>query len=282
MKNKFYVISTPIGNIQEVNQRMINALKECKYLLSEDTRVTQKFLRLIDFQGEWPTLISYHKFNEKNKLNELLELIENNCCGLVSDAGYPAISDPGQIIIQALRENLPTIQVEVINCANAAICALVGSGFINNSFYFAGFLDKKTTAAIKQLQKLKTINSTLILYESVHRIQTTLECIDSIFSSQQICVARELTKQNETYYFGTAKQIGKELTLKGEFVIIIDNNSCESKQIETLNDSHLQAVTELENLGVKTKLACKYVADKHQLNNSTLYNQIQKLKNNKK
>ncbi|WP_033159940.1 16S rRNA (cytidine(1402)-2'-O)-methyltransferase [Mycoplasmoides alvi] len=273
---KFYVIATPIGNMQEVNPRIIDSIKKCSYLFCEDTRVTQKFLNLINLTTPWPKLISYHKFNEKIKLNSLLKLVDDFTCGLISDAGYPSISDPGKIIINEIRQNLKNVKIEVINCASAVLCALVGSGFNNQNFYFHGFLNKQTSFALNELTLLKKINTTLIIFESVHRIIKTLNLIKKIFLNNKICVARELTKKNETYYFGTIDEIIDKLIIKGEFVILIDNT--ENLNLNCINNQNIVDIQELVNLGLRLKDACKFIAKKENLNASDLYEHFQKEK----
>lgn len=223
-------------------------------------------------------MISYHKFNEKNKLFELINLIENYTCGLISDAGYPTISDPGNLIISTIRDKLKNIHIEVINCANAAICALTGSGLNTSNFYFHGFLSKKNNEAIKELSKLITINTTIILYESVYRVVNTLNLMNKFFMDKKICVVRELTKQNETYYFGTINEILKKLTLKGEFVILIDNSKTITKIKQEFENKHIEEIMELISLGLKLKNACKFVAKKYNLDNSKLYAYFQSKK----
>ncbi|WP_027123768.1 16S rRNA (cytidine(1402)-2'-O)-methyltransferase [Mycoplasmoides pirum] len=274
-KNKFFVIATPIGNLQEINPRIIASIENCDYLFCEDTRITQKLLNLINIK-KFPKLISYHKFNEKSKLENLINLIQNHTCGLISDAGYPSISDPGQIIINSIRKQLPFYSVEVINCSNAIICALVGSGFNTSNFYFAGFLNRDNLD--KELELLKNIKTTIVIYESVHRIQNTLLTLDKHFPNKNLCVARELTKQNETYYFGSGSEISKQLILKGEFVIILDNrDELYSKKI-AINSNHISEVKELLNLNVRLKDACKFVAKKSNISNSELYKYFQNKK----
>ena len=276
---KFYVIATPIGNLQEVNIRIEETLKKCDYLFCEDTRITQKFLNLIKLSLPKTKLISYHKFNEKTKLDNLLNLVNNFTCGIISDAGYPTISDPGLIIISEIRKRFSNINIEVINCSSAAICALVGSGFNTKNFYFYGFLSKNENELKNELNYLKKIKTTIILFESVHRIATTLNLIGQVFINEKICVARELTKKNETYYFGLATDLSEQITLKGEFVILIDNNII-AKNIESdFEEDHLKDVKELVKLGLRLKDACKFVAKKNNLIVSKLYDFFQKEKN---
>lgn len=278
-KNSFFVFSTPIGNLKEVNQRFIENVKLCEYLFCEDTRTTKKFLNLIGLNLSNLNLISYHKFNEKSKLEKITELILNHNCGLISDAGYPGISDPGNELIAHLRNNYPEVKIEVVNCANAAICALVGSGFNTKSFYYCGFLGKKPSELKKELINLKKFDTTLIIYESVHRIIDTLKLIKNVFESSKICVAKELTKINEKFYYGNVDDIIKHIDLRGEFVILIDNNKNDDinkKLSKNLIDNWtINSVNELVSLGLRLKDACKYISKQKQLDSSELYKYFQ-------
>lgn len=280
-KNSFFLFSTPIGNLKEVNQRFIENVKLCEYLFCEDTRTTKKFLNLIDLHLPNLKLISYHKFNEKYKLDKTVELILSHTCGLISDAGYPGISDPGNELIAHLRNNYPEIKIEVVNCANAAICAIAGSGFNTKSFYYSGFLSKKPNELKQELINLKNFNTTIIIYESVHRIIETLKIIKSIFDSSKICVAKELTKINEKFYYGDIDNIIKQIDLRGEFVILIDNNKNEkNKKIDKnlIDISTINSVNELVSLGLRLKDACKYISKQKQIDSSELYKYFQNKK----
>ncbi len=248
-------------------------LARADVLAVEDTRVTAKLLNLLGVE-RIPRLVSCHKFNEKSKLAGLLGLVAGHRCGLISDAGYPAVSDPGQPLVAAIRETLPDVAIEVVNGPNAALCALVGSGFDATSFHFAGFLDRADPE--RDLARLRRIKSTIAIYESVHRIAATLKAIAAVFGEARVCVARELTKMNETYYFGTAEGIIPKLTLKGEFVVLIDNarNKAESDAAEALPGA-IEDVRELIGLNVRLKDACKFAAKRHGVPASLLYERLQ-------
>lgn len=280
-KNSFFLFSTPIGNLKEVNQRFIENVQMCEYLFCEDTRTTKKFLNLIGLHLPNLKLISYHKFNEKSKLTTIIELILNYKCGLISDAGYPGISDPGNDLIAYLRNNYPEIKIEVVNCANAAICAVAASGFKTESFYYCGFLSRKSNELKQDLINLKKFGTTLIIYESVHRIIDTLKLIKNVFESCKICVAKELTKINEKFYYGDVDNIIKEIDLRGEFVILIDNNKSDnnkSAKKQLIDNSAINSVNELVSLGLRLKDACKYISKQKQIDSSELYKYFQSKK----
>lgn len=217
-KNHLIVISTPIGNLNEINNRAIQAFKENNYFICEDTRNIKQLFSLLNLSFTNKTFISYHKYNEKHRLNEVLEILKNNNLVLVSDAGYPGFSDPGYVVINACIQN--DIFVEVINGANAYIHALITSGWSNYSSTFYGFLDWKKQEIITYIFP-KTI---LCFYESVHRINETLKIMYEVFGDEEVCVVKELTKLNEVHYYSKLKDLHiPNDELKGEFVILINN-----------------------------------------------------------
>lgn len=210
------VVSTPIGNLQEINQRAVNAFVNNQYFLVEDSRNTTKLFQLLNLDYKNKRFIVYHKYNEQAQLEQALQVLSHDNLVLVSDAGYPAFSDPGYVIINACNDK--NIFVEVINGANAFLDALIVSGWSNEPTCFFGFVDwtKKQT--------INYPNTILCFYEAVHRINETLKLMANYFGDVPVCVVKELTKLNETHYFGSLKsmQIPNQ-ELKGEFVIIINN-----------------------------------------------------------
>ena len=222
-KPHLIVVSTPIGNLQEINERAINTFINNKYFLVEDSRNTTKLLQLLNLDYKDKQFIVYHKYNEQAQLKEALQILANDNLVLVSDAGYPAFSDPGYVIINACKEQ--NIFVEVVNGANAFLDALIVSGWSNYPATFYGFID---------WSKKQTINypaTILCFYEAVHRINETLQLMSSYFGDLPVCIVRELTKLNETHYFGTLKTMQIPVDeLKGEFVIVINNLKQEKSQ----------------------------------------------------
>ncbi|WP_027119586.1 16S rRNA (cytidine(1402)-2'-O)-methyltransferase [[Mycoplasma] testudinis] len=269
----FYVIASPIGNLNEFSARAVDSMADIQYLFCEDTRTTKKLLSLLKIDFNHLKMISYHKFNEVQRTSEFLDYVKKYNCALMSDAGYPTISDPGQILINEIRTKLPQVKVEVINGSNAILCALAGSGFPSEHFYFGGFFERNIKELHEQLNAAKKIPATLIFYEAVHRIKNSLLIVDEVFKNLKVCVARELTKLNECYYFGTAKSICEQLTLKGEFVILIDNNDASITPFEhnNLNDAII-LIKNLVQYKMRLKDACKYAAKVFKLESSNLYN----------
>lgn len=244
--HKLYMAATPIGNLSDISDHLLIVLENINYIFCEDTRVTQKLLDILNIQNK-PKLISFYKFNEHEQIKKAQEILLKDDVLLVSDAGYPNISDPGFGLVKYCVDN--KIEIEVISGPCALIHALVKSGISTNTFMFLGFLNPKRTQQLIYLESLMNVKTTFILYESVHKILNTLKNISEIFTNNKICVCKELTKMHETFFYGTANEIINQLNesnLKGEFVIIIDNNNVlelENKWIEKAKKLKLMNLT---------------------------------------
>ncbi|MFC4024138.1 16S rRNA (cytidine(1402)-2'-O)-methyltransferase [Oceanobacillus longus] len=219
-----YVVPTPIGNLEDITYRALNILRSADLIAAEDTRNTKKLLNHFDISIP---LISYHEHNKLARGEQLLERIEKGeLIALVSDAGMPAISDPGFEIVQAAIEM--DQKVVVLPGANAALCGLVGSGLPSEEFYFYGFLPRKKKAKMEELDRLKRLKATLLFYESPYRIKDTLKAIQEQFGTRRIAIARELTKRFEEFVRGTTEELitwAEENELRGEFVIVVEGES---------------------------------------------------------
>ena len=217
---KLALVPTPIGNLEDITLRAIRYLKEADIIFAEDTRVTQKLLKHLGIQQK---VISFHAHNEHRFLERSVQIVEESeLAVLVSDAGTPAISDPGFLLVRAcLQKN---ISIECLPGPSALIPAIVGSGFPCDKFIFEGFLPHKKGRQTR-LKELSTEERTIIFYESPHRLLKTLEQMLPFFSeSRQICVVRELSKMFETYHRGTlSEQIAyfKETAPRGEIVLLV-------------------------------------------------------------
>jgi len=268
-----FVVSTPIGNLTEMNQRAIDTLTMVNDIYCEDTRVTAKLLNAFDIKGK--NLVSYHLHNEYDKTQEVLDKVkEVKHIALVSDAGYPLISDPGQHLIQAAIEQ--DINVVVINGANALLPALINSGFKTIPFTFIGFLDHNQKQAKKELSQYKDYSHTLVLYESVHRYKKTLNTILEVLGDVSVCISRELTKINEEHIYGSASQLlNEDLDLKGELVISIDNtNTIENTQIS--DETLIEQVNLLVAQNTSKKNAIKEIAKKYGKEKNYVYDLVHK------
>lgn len=222
---KLFVIPTPIGNLEDITLRSLRILQEVDTVLAEDTRVTRK---LLDHYKISKPVLAYHQYNEHQQLNNYIALIHRQQgVALVSDAGTPAISDPGFLLIRACIQD--NIEIECLPGATAFVPALVNSGFPADKFYFYGFLPHKKGRK-SAIEKLTAIQETIILYESPFRLIKTLEELKTAFGEEHpVCVCRELTKIYEETIRGNISDVltyfSAKNSIKGEFVIIIDKKS---------------------------------------------------------
>lgn len=217
-----YIVATPIGNLKDITLRAIEVLKEVDFILCEDTRVTKKLLDRYEIKTE---TLSYHQHSKLQKIQKIITLLkQGKNLALVSDAGTPGISDPGnQLIEEVFKVGLQTVHVSPIPGASAVSAAASISGFPMDRFVFMGFPPQKRKRS-KFFEEVLRSKYPVILYESPHRIIKTLEELKELNQKLQVVVCRELTKKFETTYRGTVdevlKQLKKDIT-KGEFVIIV-------------------------------------------------------------
>ena len=222
--SKLFVVPTPIGNLEDMTFRAVNVLKEVDTILAEDTRVSGKLLKHYGIEKK---MISYHKFNEHKIVENIVERIKSGeTYALISDAGTPAISDPGFLIVRECIKN--DIEVETLPGATAFVPALVNSGFPCDRFFFEGFLPHKKGRQTR-LNFLKELPYTVVLYESSHRLVKTLQQIKEFFGeTRRVSVSRELTKIHEENVRGTVTEVLEYFsnkTVKGEIVIVVEGNN---------------------------------------------------------
>lgn len=224
MSTQLYLVPTPIGNLEDITLRALRILKEVDLILAEDTRTTGKLLK--HFEISTPQK-SYHIHNEHKTLEQIIDLLKGGqIIALVSDAGTPAISDPGYLLVrECLKHN---IEIECLPGATAFVPALVKSGFPTDRFTFEGFLPHKKGRQTK-IQSFKDEKRTIIVYESPHRLIKALEqFVEFLGEERKISVSRELTKIYEETITGTAKEVlefFKQKGVKGEIVIILEGNN---------------------------------------------------------
>ncbi|MDC3417948.1 16S rRNA (cytidine(1402)-2'-O)-methyltransferase [Aquibacillus salsiterrae] len=267
-----FIVPTPIGNLEDITIRALNTLKAVEVVAAEDTRNTRKLLNYFEIKT---TLISYHEHNKEERENRLLELLaDGQHIALVSDAGMPAISDPGYEIVKACIAN--DYPVVVLPGASAALCALVGSGLRTDEFYFYGFLPRKKKERDTEIERIKQIQATILFYESPHRISDTLQYLSDHFGDREMALARELTKKFEEYVRGTASELlewSKQGTMKGEFCIVVEGND-EEEQMDHWweNLSVIQHVNHyIEIKQWKSKDAIKKVAEERNIPKRDVY-----------
>ncbi len=217
-----YLIPTPIGNMEDITIRAVNTLKMVDVIFCEDTRVTLQLLKHYDINKK---LISSHEYNESKNKEKLLEYLKSGLnVGLVSDRGTPIISDPGYELANFAIEN--GYNVVSLPGPTALIPALTSSGISPMPFYYYGFLKPQDSARRKELEFLKNIDATLIIYEAPHRINKTLIDLGNILgNNRKISISREITKKYEEIYRGTIKElIEQNNEYKGELVIVVEGN----------------------------------------------------------
>jgi 16S rRNA (cytidine1402-2'-O)-methyltransferase len=220
---KLFLVSTPIGNYDDITLRAIKVLNEADFIICEEYKEARRLLSNLKIEKE---LIALNEHNEKEIVNEiLLKILEGKSAALISDCGTPLFSDPGHLLVEVCISQ--KIEIIPIPGANSLLPALTGSGFDTEQFYFAGWLSPKKEIRRKQLFDLKRINEIIILMDTPYRLKTLLADVVKILGKNiRISLAYQLTMRNENFYRGTAAeilQIAEKQNLKGEFVLVLNN-----------------------------------------------------------
>ena len=274
MPGTLYIVPTPIGNLEDMTLRALRVLKEVELIAAEDTRHTQ---HLLAHFGIHTALTSYHEHNERDKARTLVARLKSGASiALVSDAGTPAISDPGyRLVIDAIRAG---IQVIPLPGASALTTALSASGLPTDRFFFAGFLPAKTQERKAKLQGLRSESATLVFYEAPHRLKESLADVLQVFGEREIAIARELTKVHEEFLRGKLSEIigllgGHEI--KGEIVIVIQGAAGEAQ----VSDAELQAmIRQLMADGMGMKEIAELLGKRYGLPKKEVYKRALELK----
>lgn len=274
MSGKLYVCPTPIGNLEDMTYRTVRILNEVDLIAAEDTRHSIKLLN--HFEISKP-LTSYHEHNKDSKGSYLIDkLLNGEDIALISDAGMPGISDPGEEIIKQAIEN--NIDIEVLPGASASIIALVGSGLETRKFAFEGFLDRDKRVRRQQLEEVKEERRTIIFYESPHRLKDTLKDMLKILGNRKIAVNRELTKKYQEVIredIETVIEIFNEKEVKGEFVLIVEGFKGEITKKNSYDDlNEREYVIALLEEGKNKKEAIKIVCKDRKLQKDIVYKQV--------
>lgn len=276
---KLYLTATPIGNLEDMTYRAVRVLREVQWIAAEDTRQTRKLLSHFEIQTR---LISYHEHNKRASGPELIRLLKSgDSIALVSDAGLPAICDPGEELVRsALEEGIDVVPVPG---ANAALSALIMSGLPTERFVFLGFLPRERKHLEPALLELKREKGTAICYESPHRVEKLVEAIVSVLGGQrELCLVRELTKKYEESIRGKAEELLerlKEVPPQGEYVVLIGGATADADEDSTEGTwwkelSPEEHVHHYEQQGMTPKEAIKQAASDRGLPKRELYNQI--------
>lgn len=273
-KGKLYIVGTPIGNLDDITIRAVNTLRNVDVILAEDTRQTLKLLNHFEISKH---MISYHRHNEDDKIEKIVEILNSGKnLALVSDAGMPIISDPGQNLVKYLVKN--NYDIEVVPGVTALITAIAKSGLDSTRFTFEGFLSVNKKQRKERLKSLVNETRTMIFYEAPHKILSTLKDMYEYFGNRDICIARELTKIHEEYRYTNFKDAIiniEENGIKGEIVLVISGasedkiNEEKNKEIEQINS--LELVKEYMKNGDTKKDAIKKVAKLKGVNKDVVY-----------
>lgn len=267
-----FLVATPIGNLGEMTYRAVETLKNVNFIAAEDTRNTVKLLNHFEISTK---LISHHEHNIVSSIPKIIHLMqENNDIALVSDAGYPAISDPGYELVKEVIEQ--GYNVVPISGANACLDALVVSGIAPQPFLFYGFLDHLDKKKKKELEDLKNYKETIVFYESPHRIKKTLTIMKDIFGDRKIALCREITKKHEEINRGFISEILEVVDdMKGEMVIVVEGNHQEIEEV-VYEQSIAEHVNEYIEKGMSTKDAIKEVAKQRDISKNKVYQEYHK------
>ncbi|NLC55046.1 MAG: 16S rRNA (cytidine(1402)-2'-O)-methyltransferase [Erysipelothrix sp.] len=261
-----YLVATPIGNLSEMTPRAIEVLKAVDVIAVEDTRVTGKLLKHFEIENK---MIVHQKHNEQASSDGIIKLLEQGKdVALVSDAGYPLISDPGQSLVNKAISH--GFNVVPISGSSAILNAVIASGLDTSAFSFIGFLPIKQTECRLKLSEIENRQDTLVFYEAPHRLKKTLAIIEEELGNRYICIAREITKQYEEFIRGDILTIIEELDeVKGEIVIVVEGR----KQIkhDYLNIDLIKMVQEEIRRGMTASEAIKYVSKQSGVNKNHLY-----------
>lgn len=266
-KASLYLVPTPIGNLGEMTIRSIEVLKSVNYIACEDTRNTIKLLNHFNIKAK---LISHHEHNLHVAIPKILHLLEEGeNIAIVSDAGYPAISDPGYELVKAVID--ASYNVVPISGCNAALNALVVSGIAPQPFMFYGFLSHENKNKKKELEELKNQMMTIVFYEAPHRIKKTLTVMLEILGDRHIALCRELTKKHEEIIRGTISEVLEICDdLKGEMVIVVEGAK-EIVEEEVFEQSIKEHVQSFVDKGMSAKDAIKEVAKIRKLKKNHVY-----------
>lgn len=270
-----YIVGTPIGNLSDFSPRAVETLQKVDFIAAEDTRVS---LKLLTHFGIQKPLISYHEHNLRERGEYILSRIENGeSCAIVTDAGMPCISDPGEDLVRLCAQR--GIEMHVVPSPTAAMSALAISGLPTSRFSFEGFLSVTKKQRREHLDEVKYFRRTLIFYEAPHKLVYTLTDMLEAFGDRRIALCRELTKIHEEVLRGTISEMieyYKEKSPKGEYVLIIEGASEEETTEEITLEKACEMAERLISDGKKVSDACKEIAKLTGFAKSEIYNIVSK------
>lgn len=273
MNGRLYLVATPIGNLEDITLRALKVLEKVDVIAAEDTRHT---LKLLNFYAITKPLISYHRHNEEVKSDVLIDKLKNGeNIALVTDAGTPGISDPGEEIVKKAIEN--NIEIIPIPGACALINALICSGFNTKEFIFYGFLPINKKLRTKKLNEISKQNKTIILYEAPHKLLKTLNDILEDIGDINCILAKEITKIHEEYIRGKISElISRKEEIKGEYVILLDLNDNEQEDCSKKEMPLEEQYEYYEKKGLEKKEIIKQIAKDRNTNKNEIYQKFLK------
>ena len=276
LKTGLYVVSTPIGNLDDITLRALEVLRKSDYILCEDTRVSNKLLSRYKIKSK---LISNHKFNEKKNLKKIVDILQSNkIVSLLSDAGTPTISDPGKILIkECINKNINLIPVPG---PSASIAAFSVSGF-SDKYYFYGFFPQNNSEIKENFEILSKMNSSIIFFISAKKFIKSISIIKKYFSDRKILICKEITKYYEEYFRSDVSELDqKNISLKGEITLVLSGKIFFNKASNNLNESDKIKIRKLiKKLSVKEIV--NFIKDGKNISKKEIYNYCLRVKNEK-
>lgn len=273
MAGELFVVGTPIGNLGDLSPRAVSTLEKVDFIAAEDTRVTIKLLNYFNIKNK---LIAYHEHNRAEKGPSIVErILSGENCALVTDAGMPAISDPGQDLVRLCHEN--GINVVTVPGPSAIITALALSGLEVSRFTFEGFLTGNKPKRREHLEEIKTERKTMVFYEAPHKLAATLRDLHTTLGDRKVALVKELTKIHENIEFGTLAEFdGKYdgIKLKGEYVIIIEAKTEEQLKEEEEQPDPVEIARKYVAEGLSNNEAAKRAAKETNTKKSEIYKQL--------
>ena len=274
LKPGLYCVATPIGNMGDITLRAIETLKQSDLILCEDTRVSKKILQKFEINKK---IISNHKFNENKNLEKVLELLKNRkVISLISDAGTPAVSDPGRILIKECVKN--GIDIFPIPGPSAVSTAISISGFSDN-FYFCGFLPEKQNQVKKLFKDLSLLNGSIVFFISPNKLNKKINEIKEFFLNRDILICREITKYHEEYIRTPIKELSNlNFSRKGEITVVISELKKENLSFKELEESDKKKIKKLiKNMSIKDIV--KKVSEDRDISKKLIYKYCLEIKN---
>ena len=270
IKNGLYVVSTPIGNLRDITLRSLDILKASDFILCEDTRVSTKLLNTYNVNK---LLISNHKFNEKKNLVKIVQKLKSGkIISLISDAGTPAISDPGRILInECIKNNIDVFPIPGPSAVSAAVSI---SGF-SDQYYFHGFLPDKLSSLTKDLEYLSNLNSSIVFFISAKKFNKIIDILKKNFNDRKLVLCKEITKYFEEYHRIDIKNLKPFVNLKGEITVIISDQTF-SKKKEMDESDKIQIKNMIKNNSIKDIV--NVISQNKNIPKKTIYNYCLKIK----